>query len=135
MKTKKLVLLCNDVTIENFKYKFLVRTVNIDMENKLKYREYVFEKYTTIINQLFFNNWVHLNTILLLLYKVKKIDRLLYSVLLHRVNSLFSFGDFIVIGYNVDKFWLGVLKDINIWYKLFDDKTELTYFCKKHLCQ
>jgi len=132
---KKLVLLTNWITPDSFKCIDLVRTVNIDFNNKKKYSEYVFEKYTNIINQLYYNNWIHLNTILLLLYKVKKIDGLLYSLLLSRVNSLFSFGDFIIIWYNVDEFWLSVLNDINIWYKIFYDKNSLVYFCKNYLCQ
>lgn len=135
MIQQKIVILAQTLQANDFTIEYDMNTSKIDISLNNYKNEYIMEKYVLIMNQLYYNKWIHLNTILLLLKETFIVDRLLYSKLLNRINSLFSFWDFMVLSYNIDDIWLEVLKDIKIWYKNFESKEKLIYFCKKYLCQ
>lgn len=135
MKKKKIIVLANWILEEDF-WDLWCKTVTIDDYLLVKEKEeYILEKFTIIINQMYYNKWIHLNTVLKLLCDLYENNRLLYSKLLFRVNSFFSFWDFIIVCYNVDDIWNKVLKDINISYRIFNSKESLILFCKNYLCQ
>ena len=115
MKMKKTILLIsNDLVISELYFCLNMCLIHIDLD-KINNKEYLVEKYTTVIAQLFSNKyWIHFNTLPLVLYYIKLNNKLLYSILINRVNSFFSFGNFEIIWYNVNDNLLDIIKDINI---------------------